>query len=537
MSKLLEVFGRAVTVNVADLIWQWLNCVKTNAIKKSYEKDFDDILELLAQRDLEEAGCKLQFYLFENPSCTAGRMAAAAIYLHKNLIPQAIEELNSVYMREPTNTLALYALGSCFERLGQEAEAIEFYQDALKFKGYLTLPRQRLAAIYLKNEQLGKAIHEYEELTNECPDDVASLVTLGYLYIANMQYEQAIETFDKAILIHPDNFHCDENDDIDMLLQIEEFEQASEKLRLFLEQDNDRADLHLKLADVLNVLGDHDEAVVHLEHSLRIEPDCLEARIKYGMCLLRAGHIVSASNEFAKAMEINDEIIDAYIGLATAQRMSDKTREAYGTLSLAAAIAPNSVLLFAQLAALQFRSTSEADSISGWSEDTDVSSPGTHEEIMKAVFARYTQYLANQPDNADAHYRCGLLLLHGANLTAATQCFANALAINTMHYRASAKLAICLYEMGKKSEAAERLAAATLPDSQTLKLYYKAAILFSNQAQFHETAKELQSTLRRSLAQTSAVPNLSVVLQNLGLADRAAGLLEYPAEPYGDCIA
>ena len=520
MSKLLEVFGRAVTVNVADLIWEWLNCVKAGAIKKGYEKDFDDILELLAKMDLDEARCKLQFYLFENPSCTAGRMVATAICLHKNMIPQAIEELNSVYMREPTNTLALYAMGNCYERLGQEASAIEFYQDSLKFKNYLTLPRQRLAAIYLKNGRLDRAIGEYEELRRECPDDVASLVMLGHLYMANVQYERAIEAFDRAILIHPDNFHSDGHDDVEMFMQMGEFEQAAERIRWMLEKDTERADLHLKLADILNVLGEDTDAMVHLETTLWLEPNCLEARVKHGMCLMRSGYMAGAAKEFAKAMEINDEIIDAYVGLATAQKLADKTRESYGTLSLAAAIAPNSVLLFSHMTALQIRSISET----GDEFECEVNEKKTHETIMKHVFERYSQQLVNQPDNADAHYKYGLLLLQGANLPAAAEHFENALAINSTHYRARAKLAICLNEMGKKSEVLKTLTSAVSLGSETFALHYKTAVLFSDRGQFLKTAEQLQSSLNQGFAETAAAANLSVVLQNLGLADRASAV-------------
>jgi tetratricopeptide (TPR) repeat protein len=520
MSKLLEVFGRAVTVNVTDLIWEWLNCVKAGAIKKGYEKDFDDILELLAKMELDEARCKLQFYLFENPSCTAGRMTAAAIYLHKALMPEAIEELNSVYMREPTNTLALYALGNCYERLGREAEAIEFYQDSLKFKNYLTLPRQRLAAIYLKNGRLDRAIEEYEELRHECPDDIASLVMLGYLYMANVQYERAIEAFDRAILIHPDNFHSDEHDDVEMFIQMGEFEQAADRMRWMLEQDNERADLHLKLADILNMLGEDADAITHLETTLRLEPNCLEARVKYGMCLMRSGYMVGAAKEFAKAMEVNDEIIDAYVGLATAQKLADKTRESYGTLSLAAALAPNSALLFSHMTALQIHSISKtSDEL-----DAEANAKKTHENLMKQVFERYSQQLVNQPDNTDAHYKYGLLLLQGTNLSAAAEHFENALAINPTHYRARAKLSICLNEMGKKSEALKTLTSAVSIANESFALHYKTAILFSDRAQFLKTAEELQSSLNQGLTETAAVANLSVVLQNLGLADRASAV-------------
>ena len=170
--------------------------------------ELDPVLELISKMELDQAEEKLKFYLFAQPSCTAGRMLAATICLHKNDLAGALESLQSVYMREPNNTMALYTLGHCYERLGYEAEGVEFYQDCLKFKNYLQLPRQRLGAIYFKNGQIEKTIREYEELKNEYPDDIASLGILGYLYIANMDYESAIETFNIAILIHPDNFHA-----------------------------------------------------------------------------------------------------------------------------------------------------------------------------------------------------------------------------------------------------------------------------------------------------------------------------------------
>ena len=532
MSKLLEVFGRAIAVNVTDLIWEWLNCVKADSIKPEFEKDFDDILELLARMELKEAGCKLQFYLFENPSCTRGRMAAAAISLHRNQMSQAIEELNSVYMREPTNTLALYALGNCYERLGQETQAIEFYQDALKFKGYLTLPRQRLAAIYLKNGRLDRAIQEYEELIRECPDDIASLVMLGHLYMANVQYEKAIEAFERAILIHPDNFHCDENDDADLLMQIGEFEQAAERLRWLLKKDYDRADLHLKLADVLNMLGEDSDAALHLENALRLEPDCLEARVKYGLCLMKSGYSAGAAKEFGKATEVNDEIIDAYIGLATAQKMAGKSRESYGTLALAAALAPNSVLLFTRMAALQLSSISHVNGDLVSVEDD--AGPATTENLVKIVFEKYSQQLTSQPDNADSHYKYAVLLLNGANLPAAVEHLEKTLSLNPTHYRARAKLAICLHEMGKKSEALTVLTGTVFPDHDTLALHYKTAILFADQKQFGKMTEHLQNSLVQNLTETTAEQALAIVLQNMGLASRVSTLWESPADAADD---
>ncbi len=86
MSKLLEIFGRAVTVDTADLIWHWLHAVKANQddVDEMQYNDLDEVIELLGNMELEKAHEKLKFYLFENPDCARGRMAAAAICLHKN---------------------------------------------------------------------------------------------------------------------------------------------------------------------------------------------------------------------------------------------------------------------------------------------------------------------------------------------------------------------------------------------------------------------------------------------------------------------
>lgn len=60
--------------------------------------------------------------------------------------------------------------------------------------------------------------------------------------------------------------------------------------------------------------------------------------------------------------------------------------------------------------------------------------------------------------------------------------------------------------------------------SETFALHYKTAILFSDRGQFLKTAEQLQSSLNRNLAETAAAANLSVVLQNLGLADRVSAV-------------
>ena len=323
MSQLLEILGRAITIDITDLIWHWLNSAKSlkdqgNSVRY---RQLNKAIELMGDMKLDAASEQLRLYLFENSSCIYGRLAVAAIYLHNNKLTEAIKEINSVYLRQPNNTLALYALGYCYERLGKESQAVEFYQDCQKFKSYLQLPAQRLAAIYFKKGQSEKTIEQYEILKNEYPDDISILVTLGHLYIATEKFMKAIETFNNAILIHPDNFHS-QDDNVDQLFAEGQFHEALEQLEYLLQAQPDRADLLMKHADILRMLGNTTEAVSQYEEALHICPDFLEATIKLGTQYLQLHQEGLAAQQFNKAVEINDKIVDAYLGLATAQKLA-----------------------------------------------------------------------------------------------------------------------------------------------------------------------------------------------------------------------
>jgi tetratricopeptide (TPR) repeat protein len=520
MSRLLEILGRAITVDTADLIWHWLNAVKLpadNSQASRYHR-LNKAIELMGDMKPDAAAEQIRLHLFENPSCTYGRLAAAAVCLHNNQLNEAIEELNSIYMRQPNNTMALYALGHCYERLGKESQAVEFYQDCLKFKNYLQLPAQRLAAIYFKNHQLEKTIQQYELLRNEYPDDISNLVTLGHLYIATARYTQAIETFNTAILIHPDNFHS-QDPDIDQLIADGQLHDALEQLEDLLQSQSHRGDLLMKHADVLRMLGASTEAVSQYEEAIRICPDFLEATIKLGTQYLQLHQERLAAQQFNKAVEINDKIVDAYIGLAISQKLAGNVSDALGTLSLAAAIQPNSSLLFAETATLQFKA--------GLSENLPFDTSDNEDDLtdlIQAVITAHCQQITEHTQNPDLHYRLGVLIMSVGRIGDAAKSFQTALEINPAYTRARSKLAVCLFEMDHKPAILDQLLGPDCLDADTLELHYKTALLYCNKVKFASSLINLERHLEDNFACSDAAVNISIVLQNLGLLDRVTAM-------------
>lgn len=534
MSQLLEILGRAITIDIADLIWHWLNTAKPlkDESQSVRYRQLNKAVELIADLKFDTAAEQLRLYLFENSSCIYGRLAVAALCLHNNKLTDAIKELNSVYMRQPNNTMVLYALGYCYERLGKESQAVEFYQDCQKFKSYLQLPAQRLAAIYFKKGQSAKAIEQYEILKNEYPDDISILVTLGHLYIATEKFMKAIETFNNAILIHPDNFHS-QDDNVDQLFAEGRFHEALEQLEYLLQEQPNRADLLMKHADILRMLGNTTEAVSQYEEALHICPDFLEATIKLGTQYLQLHQERLAAQQFNKAVEINDKIVDAYLGLATAQKLAGYVYDALGTLSLAAAIQPNSSVLFAETATLQFQEglrknlpfESEYDNV----QDEPVNLTGT---IVDAHIKQIEQH----PQNPDLHYRLGVLMMSVGRMAEAVISFQDALEINPDYHRARNKLAISLFEIDRRSEALEQLSAPARLDKDTLDLHYKTALLYCDKVKFASSLMNLERHLENNFARPDAAVNISIVLQNLGLLDRVTTMWDNLADTADQAI-
>ena len=516
MSKLLEIFGKGISVDTTEILWHWLNTVLAGNEVSEASNRLNPILDHLANRELVPAEDKLKLYLFDHPECVYGRMAAAVICLHHNQTEETIEQAQSIYLRQPSNTMALYLLGYCYERLGKIEQALEFYQDCIKFKSHLQLPRQRMAAIYLKEGRLDQVIRQYEQITTEHQDDISSLVLLGHLYITASKYENAIDTFNLAILSHPDNFLVNrQEDDIEALVNGGMFEQAMEKIQWLIEQVGLMPDLMIRMADVYSQWEREGEAIACYENAIRIQPNSLEASIKLGTHYLRNQKFSLAAEQFNRAAEINDEIVDAYLGLVKAQNLSGEENEAAQTMSLAASIQQNSTLLYSESATLQFQSVLDQNTTPLAESDKPI-------VLIHDVIRAYQEQLKKHPGRPDVQYKYGILMMVENNLPMAISAFQNVLPLNPIHYRALNKLAICYFDDGRPEKAIKTLVGGDQSDASVFDMYYKTAILYCDRTAFSRAFKKLQMVKVTELNEHSEIQaNIEIVLENLGLIDRA----------------
>lgn len=503
MSKLLETLGAGLNINPIELIANNPQAISRLSDEKS--SSLEEILTLVQNRQLDSGTKQLRLYLFENPDCAAGRLIAAAICISKNQLEEAITELTSVHMRQPNNIYANYFLAHCYERLGREAEAVEFYQDCAKVRNDFILPQQRLAAIYFKNGRTSEAIEQYYVLTERNQDDHIALTLLGYLYMADHKFTEAIDTFFRAIQVHPDNIISEENE-IRQLINNGELYDALEEVEALPETNLSSI---IQRADILRHLDRLDEAIPLYQEAIDICPDFLEAAIKLGIAYLRRYQNIEAAKQFINAVEINDQIVDAYFGLAQAQKLNENIFDSCSTLGLAAANQPNSYLLFAEAVSLSHKCLLNTE------DSMDVF------DVTGEIIQEYREKTQKHYSDPYTHYRLGMLLSSIGNYSEAADLFNKSLEIEPTFYRARTKLCLTMYEMGYRKQALHEIINNIIPSQEIVDHHYKTAFFFLNTPNSNDRLKLLQAKMESDFENNFSVPKICIALENTGLLNRS----------------
>jgi tetratricopeptide (TPR) repeat protein len=269
------------------------------------------------------------------------------------------------------------------------------------------------------------------------------------------------------------------------------------------------------MGDVYSQWEKEPQAIMCYENAILTQPNSLEARIKLGTHYLRNQRFSLAAEEFNNAAEINDEILDAYMGLVIAQKSSGREEEARQTLSLASSIQKNSVLLFTEAATLQFQSIVDENCDAVAESDKKIVAT---EHVIRA----YQKQIKLSKTHADVHNKYGILMMNEHKLPAAISAFENSIALNPMNYRVLYKLAICLYDYGQPEKALKMLANTESFKGSAFENYYQMTILYADKNAFAEAMKrtcKVKSTESCEIIELR--DDVEDILEMLGIIDRS----------------
>ncbi|HEV2839709.1 MAG TPA: tetratricopeptide repeat protein [Chthoniobacterales bacterium] len=187
---------------------------------------------------------------------------------------------------------------------------------------------------------------------------------------------------------------------------------------------------HNNIAISLLGKGKVEEAVVHYNKALELDPNYSEAHFNLGNALLRLGRVDEAIAHYEKALETNPNNIPAHYNLAGVLAQSGRTDAAIDRYNKILEKDPNHAAAHNNLGAALARA-------------------GRVNEAM----AHYLKALELNPSNGEAHYNFGNTLLQAGRVGEAMTHYDKALELNPNNAAAHNKLASILRQMGRTDEA------------------------------------------------------------------------------------
>jgi len=173
-------------------------------------------------------------------------------------------------LKFPNSELTMKLAAENFEATGQQAEALEIYNTALRENGPSPGLLRDIARVYWTQHDWDQALKVLSSLTSMDPNDPTIFVNMGRIYLYRDNVQKAAECFRQAVSLDPGMFEARlglaqvlrrQNDDPDAL---KEFEAAAR-----IDPKNPRP--HYQISQICRKLGEKDRAAAEMQEFQRLD--------------------------------------------------------------------------------------------------------------------------------------------------------------------------------------------------------------------------------------------------------------------------
>jgi len=168
-------------------------------------------------------------------------------------------------------------LAIALNRRGRPAEALEHFQEALKYGPNNPQAMNNLGLALVQSHQLPQAIETFEEAVRRVPDFADAQNNLANALAAADRLEEAVGHYRQALRIRPDSAKTLDNLGL-ALGKLNRIPEAMERFQEAVRIDPDFAEAHYHLGIGLAHVRRFEEAREHYQKALQIRPDFPEAR-------------------------------------------------------------------------------------------------------------------------------------------------------------------------------------------------------------------------------------------------------------------
>lgn len=225
------------------------------------------------------------------------------------------------------SVLAANALGNVASREGSYAQAINYYQWALRIDPTSAESWFNLAASYEALGQPEQALPAYQSSLQFRPGYVKAQQAIARVLQGMGHYEQAVGVLEELVEKVPSHYLA-RYQLAELFVEFGELEAAEEQYRVVIEQEPGKLDGYSRLAAFLGQQGRWDEAAEMLSVAVDRAPEDADSWFNLGTAYLEAGQTEEAVGALRRAIELKPSDAAILLKLMTALEASGEPSEA-----------------------------------------------------------------------------------------------------------------------------------------------------------------------------------------------------------------
>ncbi len=302
-------------------------------------------LFLHQNNDLSGAKSKYELILKLDPKHFDSLYLFSAIASQENNQDLAKNLLERAVMVRPNHIDALFNLAVILEKNGSNVEALEKYETINQLDHSHVKSRFNYASLLAKLGRIPNAINEFKKVIELQPNliraqenyqkliwsqsqqiavtpnnknEFVQLHQKGLWLLEENNYKEAINYFDKALMLEPNSLEGNHNKGI----ALEKMGNLNEALKCYqkaLQCHPNSSVTHNNLGNIYRELNLNDDAIKSLEKALELNPNYAEAYSNLGWTLYGIQEYQKSKECFVKALEINPNLTPAIFNLSLCQ--------------------------------------------------------------------------------------------------------------------------------------------------------------------------------------------------------------------------
>jgi len=224
---------------------------------------------------------------------------------------QALDYCSKAISLKPEQPSPYYNIGTALMLLGSNEKAVTYLEKSITLTDaknpYLSIEYANICMARLNLKQTDSAIEDCQKALQLDPDSKLAHGNLGIGYTHKGMYQEALTEFQKDMALNPDTPSTSYTNIGYIYIQLKQYQQAVNTLQKAIEQDPKNIVGQYNLGIAYLDLKDYPNAISHLEKTLQLDPNYHIAHYHLGLSYCYNHQSAKAKYEYQQLLKSDSQ--------------------------------------------------------------------------------------------------------------------------------------------------------------------------------------------------------------------------------------